>query len=90
MHQKLTAESISRALFHADPMHTCCLENDCYDEYDRVADDVMDRLNAGEPLSAALVGAIVYWFYDDDSDSVNDRVIQPVIEWLDEEGKAHE
>lgn len=32
-----TASVISQALFQADPMRTCCVENECYDEYDRVA-----------------------------------------------------
>lgn len=35
MFSKYSAEQISKALFKADPMNTCCKENDCFDEYDR-------------------------------------------------------
>ena len=45
-----TPESISRALFHTDPMHTCRAENDCFDEYDAVARSVSEHLQSGEAL----------------------------------------
>ncbi|WP_303292336.1 hypothetical protein [Marinobacter sp. SS5-14b] len=45
----LKAASISRALFEFDPMRTCCKENDCFDEYDRAAESVEERLGACKP-----------------------------------------
>ncbi len=40
----LTTENLSSSLFHLDPMHTCCVENDCFDEYDRVASCIVQRV----------------------------------------------
>lgn len=57
-----TFESLSRALFLSDPMHTCCVENDCFDEYDRVAAGVLVRLEAGEMLESALRAELSDWF----------------------------
>jgi len=54
MNRHLTTDQISRALFESDPMHTCCKENDCYDEYDYVAEDVSKRLQKGQDLAPAL------------------------------------
>ena len=31
---------ISEILFELDPMNTCCKENEVYDEYDRIADQI--------------------------------------------------
>lgn len=85
-----TAESISRALFHTDPMHTCCAENDCSDEYDAVARSVSEHLQSGEALEHAFARALGAWFYDDEDPPVQPAVIRPVIEWLEKEGRHHE
>lgn len=40
MISKHSVEQISQALFETDPMNTGCKENECFDEYDRVASDI--------------------------------------------------
>jgi hypothetical protein len=51
----LQAHMISQALFEFDPMNTCCKENQCFDEYDRIAEVVEGRLRQGFTLKQALV-----------------------------------
>ncbi|WP_191224618.1 hypothetical protein [Billgrantia desiderata] len=58
----LSPEAISRLLFETDPMHTCCRENDCVDEYDRVARDLADRLAVGAEPARALRQVLGEWF----------------------------
>lgn len=58
MYQTLNAEWISRALFETDPMHTCCVENECLDEYDRVAVTASEYIKQGYSLSQALHQAL--------------------------------
>lgn len=53
-----TANVISQALFQADPMRTCCAENECYDEYDRVAASAEMYLEEGYTLAQALHKAL--------------------------------
>lgn len=53
-----TTNTISRALFEADPMHTCCAENACFDEYDRVAAGAVAYLENGYTLAQALHKAL--------------------------------
>lgn len=53
-----TTNTISRALFEADPMHTCCAENACFEEYDRVAADAAAHLEKGYTLHQALHKAL--------------------------------
>jgi len=77
-----TPEQISDALFHIDPLNTCCKENDCFDEYDRVASDVADRLAEGESLKQALMTEISEWFFD--GDQFDPSRLQPVLELLGE------
>ena len=86
MNRHLTTDQISRALFESDPMHTCSKENDCYDEYDYVAEDVSKRLQTGQDLASALEKEIGHWFYD--GDPFNTTVLQPVINEL--EGASHD
>jgi len=64
MSTALKADMISRALFEFDPMNTCCKENDCFDEYDKVAEVVVQRLFEGESLKQALPAVISEWFLD--------------------------
>lgn len=52
------AEQISRALFETDPMHTCCVENECWDEYDTVAVQAAGYLADGCNLRQALHKAL--------------------------------
>ena len=53
-----TPNMISRALFETDPMRTCCLENTCFDEYDRVAAGASIYLEDGYTLAQALHKAL--------------------------------
>lgn len=81
---KPSAEQISQALFETDPMNTCCKENDCFDEYDLVANAVAERIAAGQSLAEALVGEISEWFFD--GEGFNTKRIQPALELLSKEG----
>jgi len=63
----LKANMISRALFEFDPMNTCCKENDCFDEYDRIAEAIEGRLRLGFTLKQALVLELAASFFDAES-----------------------
>jgi hypothetical protein len=60
----LQAEKISKALFESDPMNTCCKENNCYTEYDDIAEGVSKRLKIGQNLATAIEEQISHCFYD--------------------------
>tara|TARA_R110001599_G_scaffold342321_1_gene563990 strand:+ start:578 stop:835 length:258 start_codon:yes stop_codon:yes gene_type:complete len=64
MSARLTAQQVSKALFDVDPMNTGCRENDCFDEYDYVAEAVTGRLAEGLSLDQALVEEVSKWFFD--------------------------
>lgn len=57
-----TIESLSAWLYETDPMNTCCKENECFDEYDRVASTALDLIEKGETTSAAVTKALALWF----------------------------
>ena len=84
MNIQLTADQISRALFENDPMNTCCKENDCFDEYDRIAADVAESLEGGAALKEALAEAINEWFYSGEELPMGQSVVEPTIERLKE------
>ncbi|EBA00899.1 hypothetical protein [Marinobacter sp. ELB17] len=86
MNMQLTAHQISKALFEIDPMNTCCKENDCFDEYDLIAADVAESLEAGATLKDALAGAINEWFYDGEELLKSESIVEPTIEMLKEAG----
>ena len=79
MNIQLTADQISRALFENDPMNTCCKENDCFDEYDLIAADVAESLEAGAALKDALAEAINEWFYDGEELPKSESIVEPTI-----------
>ncbi|MEA3250585.1 MAG: hypothetical protein U9Q35_03240 [Pseudomonadota bacterium] len=58
----LYVTQVSRVLFESDPMGTCCKENDCFDEYDAIADDIVSRCQRGQPLESAIRGTFEEWF----------------------------
>ncbi|WP_346796337.1 hypothetical protein R5M92_12790 [Halomonas sp. Bachu 37] len=58
----LSVEHLSRVLFAADPMGTCCKENDCFDEYDAIADGIVSRCEQGQSLEVALNETFEEWF----------------------------
>lgn len=82
MPKPLTTEAISAALFRADPMHICCRENDCFDEYDRVAEGVVGKLEEGHPLEEAVHKELTEWFGQDFARAAN---IQEVLDDLQRE-----
>jgi hypothetical protein len=64
MLSRYRVEQISGALFEIDPINTCCRENDCFDEYDYVAEAVTERLAEGLSLDQALVEEVSKSFFD--------------------------
>ena len=78
-------EQISGALFETDPMNTCCEENDCFDEYDGVAEEIAARVAEGENLERALIREISEWFFD--GDQFDRSRLRPVLERLGKEEK---
>nr|WP_298377542.1 hypothetical protein [uncultured Halomonas sp.] len=71
----LTAEQLSRALFDADPMDTCCKENDCFDEYDAIAEDIVSKREQGQPLEKALRDTFDEWF----GEALAERIDVPAL-----------
>jgi hypothetical protein len=64
-------------------MNTCCKENDCFDEYDKVAEDVAQRLWEGESLEQALQAEISEWFFD--GDEFDEKRLEPTLQLLGQE-----
>ncbi|RUO76351.1 metallophosphoesterase [Pseudidiomarina taiwanensis] len=56
------AALLSEALFFADPMATGCRENDCFDEYDGVALEVLARWGEEQPLRPVLATVLAEFF----------------------------
>lgn len=56
---------LSQVLFQHDPMGTCCRENDLFDEYDRIAFELAERLGEGDTTDVALHAVLREWFGDD-------------------------
>lgn len=81
MNETLSVKSISKALFETDPMNTCCKENDCFDEYDRVAAGVVAKLDEGFDLKQALVIELAEWFFE--KDDLHTDCLNPVITYLE-------
>ena len=77
--QPIHWQQVSRALFEADPMHTACKENDCFDEYDLVARDVVAQIEKDAALGAAMEAALGEWF---GAELAADRDLSPVVEQL--------
>jgi len=58
----LSRDYISHTIYLHDPMNTCCVENECRDEYDRVALGITERLASGQDLKAATHDEFIDWF----------------------------
>jgi hypothetical protein len=80
MHQNLTVEQISAVLFNTDPMGTCCKENDCFDEYDNIANAVFESLASGRPTAGAVRDTLIEWF---EVESVDPLVLASVVQALE-------
>ena len=53
---------ISLCLYQIDPMSTCCKENECFDEYDRVANGIKKALEDGYTLRDTVISQFSIWF----------------------------
>lgn len=60
-------------------MHTACKENDCFDEYDRVARGVVEEMAGGAAPRTALERVLGEWF---GADLLASRDIGPAVERL--------
>ncbi|WP_373190308.1 hypothetical protein [Halomonas sp.] len=60
-----TPSELSDLLFHADPMGTCCRENDAFDEYDRIAFELAEHMEEGDRSDVALHQVLREWFGDE-------------------------
>ncbi|WP_280553466.1 hypothetical protein [Halomonas sp. 25-S5] len=56
---------LTQILFQHDPMGTCCRENDAFDEYDRIARDLAERLDDGDTPDVALPAVLRKGFGDE-------------------------
>lgn len=57
-----TEETLSSWLFETDPKNTCCKENDCFDEYDRIASTAIELMSEGQSPEEAIANALALWF----------------------------
>lgn len=60
--REILAPCLSQMLFTHDPMRTCCIENEAFEEYARVAATLAAHLVDGEGPSEALRAALREWF----------------------------
>ena len=81
------ATTISRILFETDPMNTCCQENDCFDEYDRTACEIAERIEQGKSLESALTEVISELFFDGQSFDTDrlDHALMQLKEYADDQ-----
>jgi hypothetical protein len=70
------ASRISEVLFDHDPMNTCCKENDCFDEYDSIAQSAFDKLSNGQPIDEAISETLIDWF---EVDSIEPKVLENIV-----------
>ncbi len=76
MRKELNATQISKILFEFDPMGTCCKENDCFDEYDSVAQSAFDKLSNGQPIGEAISETLMDWF---EVESIEPQVLANIV-----------
>jgi len=60
--KQLSMPFISLCLYQLDPMSTCCKENECFDEYDRIASEIIKVLDDGYTLRDTLTSQFSMWF----------------------------
>jgi len=73
------ANSLSNLLYQLDPMHTCCVENECFDEYSRVAAGIYARIKSGQGTASAIHDEFLDWF----ETVPPDRTINAISQFLD-------
>lgn len=56
---------VSNILFEYDPANTCCVENECYDEYDLIAEDATKMIRGGWAVDESVLQALDHAFGND-------------------------
>ena len=77
-------ELITEALYLADPMGTCCVENECTDEYDYVASAIYESIEEGLSVYDAVRDAFINSFSSDIEPEVFDVAAEVVKNALKE------
>lgn len=77
-------ELITEALYLADPMGTCCVENECTDEYDYVASAIYESIEGGMGIYDAVRDAFSNSFSYDVEPEVFDVATEVVKNALKE------
>lgn len=75
---QITTARLSQVLYEADPMHTSCMENDCFDEYDYIAEWTVQLMEKGMPFDAALHQVISEMFFEDMINNIDFSVLKIV------------
>uniref|UniRef100_UPI004048B35C metallophosphoesterase n=1 Tax=Rheinheimera sp. TaxID=1869214 RepID=UPI004048B35C len=70
---------LNAAFYHADPMHTCCVENNCTDEYQRIAEHSRLLLDNKVALYDAIYQALMSAF---DEEWVEEKHVIAVMSQL--------
>lgn len=73
---QITTARLSKVLFETDPMHTACAENDCFDEYDSVAEWTINLMEKGMAFDAALHQVFSEFFFEDMANMVDYSIIE--------------
>lgn len=55
-------EDLARAFYEVDPANTCCVPNECFDEYFIEARAVLDAMLNGSSLLQAISASLVFYF----------------------------
>ncbi|MCH8493582.1 MAG: hypothetical protein LAT53_10150 [Idiomarina sp.] len=66
---------LDHALYHNDPMGTCCVQNYSIGEYENITMGIIQRLDK-EPLHQAILNELTVWF---DADLVNRPQVQQAV-----------
>lgn len=59
---KISAQELSYNLYVLDPANTCCFENECEDEYDSVARQIIEDIKSGTDAKVAVGDAFRFAF----------------------------
>ncbi|MBG22742.1 MAG: hypothetical protein CMF22_04695 [Idiomarinaceae bacterium] len=70
---------LSETLYHLDPANTCCNENKCFDEYDRIARSVIYSEHDGTPFSEALPEIMIASFGRDAFDHKTINTLSEIV-----------
>ena len=71
--------TLSHLLYELDPMHTCCVENECFDEYNRLAAGIYERIDTGQDIVTAIHDEFRYWFDVPPSELTTDKICEFLV-----------